>query len=90
MLIRLWYISEKDESMSQSTEFVRKKEIKFQYMPGWMKLNFQDISVTVSHGDRDQYAQVFTSVSDFNFFFINVHQGKVSKFLLPTRQVPHH
>ena len=32
------------------------KQIKFQYIPGWIELNFQDISDAVSHKRNDQDA----------------------------------
>ena len=31
-------------------------DILFQYIPGWIELNFQDISDAVSHKRKDQYA----------------------------------
>ena len=40
-----------------------KKESKFQYIPGWIELNFQDIPGTV-YRTSDQCAQVFMSMSD--------------------------
>ena len=69
------------------------KEIKFQYIPGWIELNLQDISGAVyDKCTVDQYGQstyqllITFVVYSFSAF---ARPRKVLQFPSSTRQVPH-